>query len=480
MRIIALEKIILNAPIRYSRIFSSLLLIFLCFAVPSARGGIFGISIPANYGKWFTQIYQIYLDNQDLIANARKLYTAYKRVSNSIDALEGLVGDDKEAFKERWQRNMRVLLETQIWFQVDQSVWGEDQNGINEVLTNLLGLQFDENGNVSMDPSLIGMIGLQAVGDESYWRDHFDTAQVPELPLWLITEEIYEKTLRGVLSNQSGRAWRDMSSLASFWLRTEVSHNISRDPLTYLDCSRRSTCYSPFNFSGDGSGLTYTWEEMLRNMYDRSIPLHNPHPLEGELDFQGAVIRNFDNYLHRRISSAVWLGMGEDLLKKVKRVHASFTKKCNEINGVIYDIQNLVRLIESLLTPLDGWDTTTDSISMIIATSLSITGDGAADEMAKRESFFNGVIKKKLDVALERSASVKTKLSDSNAIFANLIKQIEGVKTTRNKQHAKVQTFGDKVKQLSFSKKPMHNFSGGTAAYRNLSDHIAKALEEKE
>ena len=38
------------------------------------------------------------------------------------------LGDaEKGEFKSRWRRNMRVLLETQIWFEIDQKILPPEQ-----------------------------------------------------------------------------------------------------------------------------------------------------------------------------------------------------------------------------------------------------------------------------------------------------------------------------------------------------------------
>jgi len=422
---------VLSVPINF-QVLSVRVAPFLLFFMLISRsfGGIFGISVPANYGQWFTSIYQTYLGNQDLITNARRAYTAYLAVSNAVDALGELDGATREEFTTRWRRNMRVMLETQLWFEVDESLWGGGEVGgaVGEVLTDLLGLSFDETGNVSINPSLIETLAIKVGTDADYWEQRFLDTSMPILPDWFFSRAVYLDVSGDFLSNQTGMAFESFQQALRDRMTTELLTMVSSNPLWFLSCEDKSPCYSPFNFYQGSSGdeVSWSWSEMLANMYDTSLPLHSVNPLPGELVYEGRFISEYGQYLHRRVCSMVWREMGRELKSKLTKLHSSFVTKCNEINATIYDIQDLVKFMEDVMVGAEEWDATASGgLGMLIATALSINADGAAEEHAKRESFFRGTIQKRMTLALERTKEVKEKLNQTNALFTNLIDQMD-------------------------------------------------------
>jgi hypothetical protein len=450
--------------------------------MPKATAGMFGISIPANYGKWFTQIYQLYLDNQDLIANARKLYTAYLTVSNTIDALEGLNSSDRATFTTRWRRNMRVLLETQIYFAIDEEIF-QGRASVNQLLQEIVGLDFDDDGNATVNPNLIQALGIHIAGDRGYWEDAFLNARVPDFPTWFITDQEYVATTNRYLDRQEHLAFSSFRKQLKRAVSERILEDVARDPLLFLLCNGKSPCYSPFNFDALTAGVQWSWDQMLANMYDRSLPLHNPMPLEGELEVaDGLTVSDYEQYLHRRVSSAVWRAMGEELKTKLTKTHLAFSRRCNEINAAVYDVQNLAKLLEDLVNPLDSFepDASGSNVATLIATSLSISADGWAEEQAKMNSFFHGRISKKIETALSRAKEVKQKLLDTNQVFTSLLDQIAEVEGKQS-HHSIVDGFINTnftyaTQSLVQNQTAPHSYVGSTPTMSWLSAQINDAI----
>lgn len=478
------EQVLLCAKVNCR---SLLLLLMLMVApvatAPRAAAGMFGISIPANYGQWFTSIYQLYLNNQELIANARKLYTAYLAVSNSIDALEGLGAQDRETFTNRWRRNMRVLLESQIWFELDQHVF-DGRTSVNQLLQEVLGLTFDEEGRAAIDPSRMEMLAIHISGDRDYWENLFLDAPVPDFPTWLVTDQEFMETTSVYLDRQEDMAFSSFQDQMKQQTAQRILEEVADNPLLYLLCDGRTTCYSPFNIDGERGEVVWTWDQMLENMYGRDIPLHHPMPLPDELAAaDGVTISDYGPYLHRRVCAAVWRAMGREFKDKLAWAHLSLSKRANEINAAVNDINNLVMFLEDLVTPLEDWTPQSEGhAAMLIATSLSISADGWAEAQAKSESFLHGVIRKRMDAAVNRSRRVQQQLMDTNRIFTNLLDQIAKVEGKKSR-HALVDGFVNRnfaatTESLRRNRKPPHVLAGDTPTLRSLSAQIAARIQE--
>ncbi|CAM2009610.1 hypothetical protein [Acanthopleuribacter pedis] len=477
------ERIVLGATLNYRRLL--LLLLLCCVPVataPRAVAGMFGISIPANYGRWFTSIYQLYLNNQELIANARKLYTAYLAVSNSIDALEGLGAQDRETFTNRWRRNMRVMLESQIWFELDQHVF-EGRDSVNELLQSVLGLTFDEAGRASIDPSRMEMLAIHIAGDRDYWENLFLDAPTPRFPAWFVTDQEFRETTSVYLDRQEEMAFSSFRDHMKEAVAQRILQDVADNPLLYLLCDGKTTCYSPFNFEGENGQVVWRWDQMLENMFATNIPLHDPMPLPGELEAaDGVTISDFEQYLHRRVCAAVWRAMGREFKEKLARAHLSLSKRANEINAAVNDINSLVVFLEDLVTPLEDWTPESSGhAAMLVATSLSISADGWAEEQAKQESFLHGVIRKRMDAAINRSMHVQRKLMDVNAVFTNLLDQIAKAEGKRS-DHRVIdgyinQNFTATTETLRRNRTPPHSLIGGTQTMQWLAMQILQSTE---
>lgn len=421
---------LLSLPLNFQLLFrDGFLVVMVLVVLGRVNGGIFGISIPANYGQWFGQIYQIYMDNQDLITNARRAYMAYQSVSDSVNGLKEMGLGDQEVFKDRWRRNMQALLASQIWFAVDEAVWDGPNGTANQLVTELLGLRFGEDGRVAIDPNLIQGLALQLTADRSYWEQVFLNTEIPTLPSWFMTRTEYYTVSWEYVNNQTALAYTSFKQALQDRIHTRIMEDLAQNPTWFLSCeSSNEDCYSPFSFAAT-SGVpvpTWSWDETVAMMFDRNHPVHNPNPLPGELVLDGNLIVAYDAYFHRRVCSVVWRQMGIELREKLTRVHSAFRAKCHELNAAIYDVEYLVKFLEDSMTPLMNWDPSSDNgMAMTLATALDIMAGGAVEEQATRTSFFQGGIRMRLNAALTRSREVKRRLQETDALFVNLLRQIE-------------------------------------------------------
>jgi len=429
------EKIILTCRLRFSSCCLLLGILAMLAGSPAARAGWLGISIPANYGNWFTSIYKLYLQNQDLIANARKLYTAYLTVSNTIDALEGFNEASKNQIKQRWRTNMQTLLATQILFQVDQSLLESNQMSTSELLTQILGLTIDEQGNVAISPELVEMAAISLTADGDYWADQFAQARRPALPGWFVTQEEFGQRYQPFLDDQVGHAFKDFNEDLAETISNRIMADVGANPLLYLTCDGRADCWSPFNFDASGSRV-WSWDEMSAMMFDPHHEIHSPLPLDGELELSpnGSRITNYDQYLHRRVCSLVWRSMGRELDHKLRSFHRSYRKRCREILTLVHDIDFLAAIIENSIGAVEDLSHQGGggSAAMIIATALDISAGGKADDQAKMTSYISGYLNKKLTAAKERALKVKQRLLEQDQLFVNLHDQIKAQRATRS------------------------------------------------
>jgi len=452
-------------------------LTYLAFPV---RAGLFGISIPANYGTWFTNIHQLYLDHQELIANARKLYTAALGITSALDALEGIDGNDQAAFRNRWRKNLRVMLEAQIWFEVDERFMEGDQS-VNQLVQDLLGLQLDGEGRAAIDPASIQTLALSLTADRQQWSQTLASAPIPNLPEWLVTEEDFANVMREFidrpieLAYESPREWMARAATKRFF------DKVSQNPLAYVECSGRSPCWSPFGL-GEATPPERDWPEMLKLMYDQSQPLHSVLPLPSERGVFGGEAVDIDQYLHRRVCAALWLSLGASLEEKLTRLHAFFQRRCRDLMVATHDIQFLVRFLQNSVTPLSEWKVgESTTLALILATALSIDADGAAKTQGKMKSWVDGFVAKKAKIALDRAKEVKERLTALNAIFKELLEQIAKAREGHEEDpgiEAMVMTghHAERIlRSLTHNDVPIHAYVSSSVMMERLAGKVAVA-----
>lgn len=416
-------KPLLCIPVNFKKLCLVAGVIIMGMQTMESKGDMFGIEIPANYGQWFTTIKNLYLKNQHVITKAREMYVAYLAVSNTIDALEELNEQDKQTFKTRWRNNLRVLLETQIWFQVEQAMF-EGDNGVNQLLQGVLGLQFNADGQATIAPETMEAFSLTIAGDSDYWRDIFLNSSAIVWPRWFYTGQDYVQTVLPYLQSPAEKAFCNLARELQANVSARIYDEVQEHPLMFLSCAGYDPCWSPFNWDSGSAGVVWTWEEMLDNMYRRSNALHAIGPLKGELVFSGQHVVDFDQYIHRRLCSAVWRAMGRELLDKIRELRLYFGKRRYEIRACIHDVEYLCRFLQDATSPVDSWNTSSGSVTKF-ALALTLGASGKSEEYAKFRSFIDGAIKNKLEIALDRAKECEVKLAETDALFMDLLNQID-------------------------------------------------------
>ncbi len=472
-----LEKI-LALPINYFRIALCLLALLVpaWTAAPSVAG-MFGVSIPANYGQWFTSIYQLYVKNQELVANARRLYTTYLSVTQTLDALEGM-GSARDAFTDRWERNVRVLLQANIYWQLDEQIM-DGSFDVRALLRQLFGIDFQDD-RVSIRPELINLATIAIAADEDKWSQYLIGQGEPVFPTWFAPDDLLRAMADQFLTEQARNAYTSLGRDFQREASRRVYEQILQNPMLYLACGDHDPCWSPFaDFSG-GAAVARSWEEMLEMMYDRSHELHDPLPIDGELETNELTLASYDQYLHRRVCSAVWLALGREIKDKVHKVAHSFSRKRYEISAAIADAQYLARFLQDVLQPLDSWEPGGGtSLAAVFATSFLLDADGESKALAKSKSWIDGMINKKLAVVLERAEEVGEQIDEYIVIFERILGDIEAAQSRgRPPGHYRRWVLDPETRawSLYYSTRPPYGLINNPPAAQGLSRKLHQAL----
>jgi len=466
------EKL-LSTRINFTRVFLTVLVLTLpTIGSVSLFGGMFGISIPANYGKWFTSIYNLYVQNQDLIMNARKLYTTYLSVTQAIDALEGF-GEAREIFQDRWETNVRVLLEANIYWTLDEDIL-EGSFDVRSLLRQLFGVDFDDD-QVTIKPELINLATVAIVGDPSKWSS-FLIDHGPGFGSWFAPDDLLRAMANEYLGDQARYAYTNMGRKYQERVKQLVYERIVDNPMAYLLCDDQEyPCWSPF-FSPEGTA--WSWDQMLIHMYDYSSDLHQPFPLDDEVTSSGT-LADYDAYLHRRVCSAVWKALGYEIKDKVESVHRSFARKRFQISAAIADAQYLARFLQDVLYPLDNWNPTTNtSLAKTFATSFLIDADGGSKEISKARAWLDGVIDKKIDIVLTRAEEVGQQMDSYLTVFQRVLDDIEksekrGHRSRGSRWFLNPQTH---AWSLYHSNRPPASLINETPAFKDMANRVREAV----
>jgi hypothetical protein len=233
-------------------------------------------------------------------------------------------------------------------------------------------------------------------------------------------DNLFAEVVRETLSDQSHNGYNDVIGTIRREASDRIYQRITSNPMLYLNCAGFEPCWTPF-YDPAASGetpLAWSWEEMLELMFDHSHELHDPMPLPGEVVYDGSRAVEYDQYLHRRLCSAVWRALGQEIKEKIMAVHHSFAKRRQEIQAAVADVRYLSRYIQNLIEPLDNW-AVGDGISLakIFATSFKINADGVAQRLAEAKSFIDGMINKKLAIVLERAEEVGEQVDGYLVLF---------------------------------------------------------------
>ncbi len=452
--------------------------IYLGYLAAPTRAGLFGISVPANYGTWFTNIHQLYLSHQDLVANARALYTAYLAVSSALDALEGMNAADQQAFRARWRRNLQVMLEAQVWFEIDAAATGGDRS-VNQLVQQLLGLRLDGEGRAAVDPASIRTLALSLTADRQRWAQALAGAPPPRLPEWLATEADRRRITREFVERPVALAFESYRARLAEAATQRFFDAVRQNPLAYVECSGRAPCWSPFNL-GASAAPARDWPEMLALMYDRGHPLHAPLPLPEERAGDGAAL-DVAQYLHRRVCAALWRTLGMALRDKLARFHALFQRRCRDLQVAVRDIQFLVRFLQDSVTPLSEWPTgDASALALVAATAMSVNAGGLAKAQGRMRSWVDGYLAKKAAIALDRAREVKERVKALDALFADLLAQIDAVRKQSQPDEGLDGLvldgdMGRTLQSLTVNAAPPHAYLSSTAAMERLSARIAAA-----
>lgn len=412
----------------FMRIRINLLAVLLCgvlvLGVPRLTGGMFGISIPANYGNWFANMGKLYLEHQHYLAKAREIMVVALTVSQTVKALENMDGATREEFVSRWRRNARTILQANILFQLDQEFF-DGNEGVTVLLSDVLGIR-RVGESYTLDPGNMKVLGLSILANED-WVSDFNTGRVPLLPTYLVTKSAFDLAANEALSDQKRFAFSPFGKKLTYTISNGIWERILANPMAFLNCAGFSPCWSPF-------GRQWTWPEMEENMFGRG-DLHSPLPLADELLYEGEQIRDMDPYIHRRLSAHLWRKMGLELKEKLDRLYVHLQKSHRDLVGAVHDVENLVKFVQQSMAPLDSWDSLGNAnLASVIATGLSLSGGGTTAQMAKFRSFIDGMIAKKIDVVLQRTREVQTRVDFLLHIVKDLKDQIAGYRGGRRRQ----------------------------------------------